>query len=146
MMHYDGRKSIATIHMSDSDNLNFREKTLLNFKAFLCREAKSDNVLFFNKTIVGFDGILKIWKFFFFIFEIHKPSATKKLCFYNLLTFIFIMLCDIKLIYLNATCGRHMIKSWYSLHGEINNFIKGEQCWIYIPYNIYNKLLWRKYN
>lgn len=50
MMHYDGRKSIATIHMSDSDNLNFREKTLLNFKAFLFREAKSDNVLFFNKT------------------------------------------------------------------------------------------------
>lgn len=26
---------------------------------------------------------------FFFIFEIHKPSATKKQCFYNLPTFIF---------------------------------------------------------
>lgn len=111
MMHYGGRKSIATVHMSDSDNLKFREKTLLNFKAFLFREEKSDNVLFFNKTIVGFDGILKIWKFLFFIFEIHKPSATQKQCFYNLPTFIFIMLCDIKLIYLNATCGRHMIKS-----------------------------------
>lgn len=65
MMHYGGRKSIATVHMSDSDNLKFREKTLLNFKAFLFREEKSDNVLFFNKTIVGFDGILKIWKFLF---------------------------------------------------------------------------------
>lgn len=91
MMHYSGRKSIATVHMSDSDNLKFREKTLLNFKAFLFREEKSDNVLFFNKTIVGFDGILKIWKFLFFIFEIHKPSATQKQCFYNLPTFIFIM-------------------------------------------------------
>lgn len=67
MMHYDGRKSIATVHMSDSDNLNFREKTLMNFKAFLFREEKFNIVLFFNKTTVGFDGILKIWKFLFFI-------------------------------------------------------------------------------
>lgn len=47
MMHYDGRKSIATVHMSDSDNLKFREKTLLNFKAF-CFVKKSPIMFYFS--------------------------------------------------------------------------------------------------
>lgn len=88
MMHYDGRKSIATVHMSDSDNLKFREKTLLNFKAF-CFVKKSPIMFYFQQNNCRLWLHLKIWKFLFFIFEIHKPSATKKQCFYYLRTFIF---------------------------------------------------------
>lgn len=47
MMHYDGRKSIATVYMSDSDNLKFREKTFLNFKAF-CFVKKSPIMFYFS--------------------------------------------------------------------------------------------------
>lgn len=120
MIHYDGRKSVATAHMSDSDNLKFREKTFLNFKAFLFRKEKSNNVLFFNKTIVGFNGIFKNGNSFFSFLRFINRLLQKKQCFYNPQTFTFTMPCDIKLIYLNATCGRHMIKSWYSSHGEFN--------------------------